>query len=294
MSKRDTFFKWLMCAAALSLLAFAQSCSSTKHVPKDKTLLDKVKINVEDGKGIVKPSELSGYLRQNENHKVLGGLKLQLALYNISGRDSSNWFNKWIRRVGAPPVIYDSTLTTASANQLKMALINRGYMKSDVSYDVKTDSAARKTRVTYNLRLNEPYYVSSISYNIHNDTLRQAILSDSADFPIKVNSIFDHNKLDKERILITENLRDRGYYAFNKENITFTADTAAGSRAVDLTLNTLPPAKNERMPYYERHKPFYVRNLTFVTNYDPVVMQNGNYFAVDTVTYHNFTVFYGK
>ena len=94
MSKFNTFFKGLMLAAAVCLLAFAQSCSSTKHVPKDKTLLDKVKINIEDGHGQVKPSELTGYLRQNENHKVLGGLKLQLALYNISGRDSSNWFNK--------------------------------------------------------------------------------------------------------------------------------------------------------------------------------------------------------
>lgn len=294
MSKFNTFFKGLMLAAAVCLLAFAQSCSSTKHVPKDKTLLDKVKINIEDGHGQVKPSELTGYLRQNENHKVLGGLKLQLALYNISGRDSSNWFNKWIRRMGAPPVIYDSTLTIASANQLQMALINRGYMKNKVTYVVKQDSAARKTRVTYNLRLNEPYYVSSISYNIHNDTLRDAILADSAEFPIKVNSVLDHNKLDKERILITENLRNKGYYAFNKENITFTADTAAGSRAVDLTLNTLPPQKSEHMPYYERHKPFYVRNLTFVTNYDPVTMQNGHYFATDTATYHNFTVFYGK
>ena len=115
----------------LALVPMLFSCASTKHVPDGQLLLDKVKINIldkENAKDLNK-QELTNYLRQTENHKVLGGLKLQLAIYNISGKDSSNWFNKWIRRVGAPPVIYDSTLTTASENQLQRALTNKGYLK---------------------------------------------------------------------------------------------------------------------------------------------------------------------
>ena len=117
-------------ATVVALVAILSSCASTKHVPDGKLLLDRVRINVADPSPHVNTATLVNYLRQNENHRVLGGLKLQLAIYNISGHDSSNWFNRWIQRVGTPPVIYDSSLTVASANQLRMALSNRGFMKT--------------------------------------------------------------------------------------------------------------------------------------------------------------------
>ena len=102
---------------ALLSMALLASCSSTKHVPEGQLLLDKVTINIEDPHSDVERTQLYNYLRQNANHRVLGGLKLQLGFYNLSGKDSNNWFNRWIQRVGTPPVIYDSTLTIASADQ---------------------------------------------------------------------------------------------------------------------------------------------------------------------------------
>ena len=222
------------------------SCSTSRHVPQGEYLLDNVSIRIidkENQNAEVSTYDLVNYLRQTENHKVLGGLKLQLAFYNISGQDSTKWFNKWVQRVGTPPVIYDSTLTTASVNQLSRALINKGYMNNSVTSRVVKDEKKRKAKVSYDIKLNEPYYVRSITYNIPNDTLRELILADTTIFPIKQNSTFDHNKLNSERELITERLRENGYFAFNKEYITFVADTAAHSRAVDLTLNTISKAQ---------------------------------------------------
>ena len=280
-------------ATVVALVAILSSCASTKHVPDGKLLLDRVRINVADPSPHVNTATLVNYLRQNENHRVLGGLKLQLAIYNISGHDSSNWFNRWIQRVGTPPVIYDSSLTVASANQLRMALSNRGFMKNEVTYAVKTDSAKKKARVDYNVTLGEPYCISSISYNIPDDTLRQIIFADTAEFPIKVGALLDHTKLDTWRQTITDQLRNKGYYAFNKDYITFTADTAAGSREVDLTLNAMAPYHSDRMPYYSSHRPFYVRQVAYVTNYDPVLMHD-EYFAPDTSRVNGVLVFYGE
>ena len=266
------------------------SCSSTKHVAPGEYLLDDVSIHIldrENQNGDVSTYNLVNYLRQTENHKVLGGLKLQLALYNISGKDSSKWFNKWVQRVGTPPVIYDSTLTAASVSQLSRALINKGYMNNSVTSQVDKNANKRKVKVTYNIRLNQPYYIRSITYNIPNDTLKQLILADTTLLPIRQNSTFDHNKLDAEREIITQRLRDNGYYAFNKEYITFIADTAAHSRAVDLTLNTRQPRGLVKMPDYKRHRQFYVRNVTFVTDYDPVAMQDNHYYG-DTTSYHGY------
>ena len=226
----------LMAVLAMVLLPAVMSCSSTKHVPDGKMLLDDVKIVIDKKVPDIHPVELRNYLRQTENHKVLGGLKLQLAFYNLSGKDSSSWFNRWIQRVGTPPVIYDSTLTASSALQLHTALKNKGYMNNVVDYDVVADSAHKKAKVNYNITLGSPYYISSIGYDIANDTLRDIILEDTTGYPVKVGGLFDRNKLDAWRQLITEKLRNHGYYAFNKEYITFTADTAAGSHAIDVTL----------------------------------------------------------
>ena len=267
----------------LSLMAALVSCSSTKHVPEGQLLLDKVNININDPQSSVEASQLYNYLRQNANHRVLGGLKLQLAFYNLSGKDPNNWFNKWIQRVGTPPVLYDSTLTLASADQLSAALRNRGFMKNSVTYRVNADSAKRKARVEYDITLGEPYRIRSIDYDIPDESLRDVILADSASFSVHPGDLLDYNKLEEWRQSITEALRNKGYYAFNKEYITFMADTAANSYDVDLTLNGRDPYRNDRMPYYTQHAPFYVRNVTYVMSYDPVAMQNG-YWGMDTVT----------
>ena len=263
-------------------MAAFSSCSSTKHVPQGQLLLDKVKINITDSHKDVETSQLTNYLRQNANHRVLGGLKLQLAFYNMSGRDSTKWFNRWIQRVGTPPVIYDSTLTLASQEQLHTALSNRGYINNTVTYRVKTDSVKRKARVEYDITLGEPYYICSIDYDIPDDDLEELILADSSQFTVRPGDLLDYNRLDEWRQTITERLRNQGYYAFNKEYITFMADTAAGSKAVDLTLNTRDPYRNDHMPYYTEHEPFYVRDVVYVTDYDPVDMHDG-YSGADTV-----------
>ena len=78
----------------LSLMAIMASCSSTKHVPHGKLLLDKVKINIADPRDDVESSQLANYLRQTPNHRVLGGLNLQLAFYNMSGHDTTKWYNR--------------------------------------------------------------------------------------------------------------------------------------------------------------------------------------------------------
>ncbi len=294
MKQKSNYILVKMLVAACVMLLTA--CSTTKHVPEGKYLLDDVKINItdKDKDTPLKSAEMMNYLRQIPNHKVLGGLRLQLAFYNLSGKDSTNWFNKWVRRVGSAPVIYDPSLTDASVKQLSTALANKGYMNSTVTVDTVGNIDKKRMKVTYNVTFGQPHYVSSISYNIPNDTLRELILADSAQFLVKQNSVFDRNLLDEERQGISERLRSKGYFAFNKEYITFTADTAAGEKNVNLTMNLMRPYLSESMPYYTSHRPFYVRNVTFVTSYNPATMHNSTDFDEKDLVWHNdYRIFYG-
>lgn len=280
----------LLVALALSVL----SCSSTRHVPQGKYLLDNVDIEIVDNKNI-KSSNLRNYLKQTHNHKVLGGMKLQLMVYNVSGKDSTNWFNKWIRKIGDAPVIYDSTLTYASAVQLKKALHNRGYVHSRVEIDTFPRPDKKKMKVKYTVYPGQPHYISTISYNIPDDSIRKIIMNDSLSVLFNKNDNFNRDTLELERQRITKLLRNKGYYAFNKDYITYTADTAAGEYNVNLVMNVQPPYKNEKMPFYDRHRPFYIRNVRFVTNYNPLLMHNEDkYYAKDTVDYKGLQIYYGE
>ena len=133
-------------AASVAALAL-WACSSTKHVPDGSLLLDKVTITVDDSTGVDREN-LVNYLRQTPNHKVLGFFKLQLATYSLSGRDSTRWYNRWLRHLGQPPIIYSDAMTEASRRQLRQAMINAGYMGAQVEVDTVARRDKKKMAVT--------------------------------------------------------------------------------------------------------------------------------------------------
>lgn len=286
---------FLRLVASLIAAVVLYGCSSTKHVPQGEYLLDNVEIEVADNKD-VSTTELVNYLRQTPNHRVLGFLKLQLATYNMSGSDTTKWFNRWVRRLGQAPSIYKQELTDASVKQLRQALVNKGYMDAAVAFDTTRRDNKKKINLRYVIHTGRPHVISSIDYNIPDTAVRSIVMRDSSRFTIKEGDLFDRNNLDAERVRLTGRLRSRGYYAFNKEYITFTADTAAGSRDVNLTMNFKPPYKEPgSSDTLSEHQVYYIRNVVFVTDYNASRdYGSGEYTALDTVYYKDITVLYGE
>ena len=106
------------------------SCSATKFVPEGSYLLDEVKIHT-DNKDI-KPSDMRLYVRQNPNSKWFSAVKTQLYVYNWSGRDSTKWLNKFLRKIGDAPVIYNEADAIRSQEEIAKAVQNLGYMGATV------------------------------------------------------------------------------------------------------------------------------------------------------------------
>ena len=259
----------------------AQGCSSTRHVPDGSWLLDKVNIEVVDSSG-VPTTGLVNYLRQTPNHKVLGFWKLQLGVYNLSGKNSDSGISKWLRKIGQEPVIYDSQLTDQSARQLQLALVNRGY--NDVSVEVDTVSDGnKKMTVNYLLRPGQPHKVASFTTEYTDSTVGAVIARDSLRFPLQVGDNLDRTNLDNIRAVITEAMRQRGYLAFTKEYVSFTADTLSGAKEVDLTMTVRDPGSRYRF-----------RNVFIVTDFSPGDDATAMTFAAnDTVTCEGIKILYG-
>lgn len=284
----------------LFILAAGWGCSSTRHVPQGSLLLDEVKINVDDSTH-VETAELVNYLRQMPNHKVLGFAKLQLGTYNLSGSDSTKWYNRWLRRLGQAPVIFNEELTEASRRQLQLAMINKGYMDATVDVDTISRPDKKKMKVIYNVHPGSPHTISSVTYDIADSLIRRTVMADSALLSLGVGDNLDRNALDAERAMIAERLRNRGYYAFTKDYITFFADTAENSLDVDLTLVINPPraagqgaAGADSLQAPAMHRTYYINKVVFIADGNSLGHTDPEHMPIDadTTVYKDITVIY--
>lgn len=151
----------LLLPAILLAAWLLSGCSPARHVPEGKYLLDDVKINLNDSTGRLDQQQLMTYVRMQPNHKMLWATKFRLGIYNMSGNDSTKWWNRWVRKLGEAPVIFDSTATMTDAGQLRKAMVNAGFLDATVSVDTFADRNKRKMKVEYNLHAGMPHIIRS-------------------------------------------------------------------------------------------------------------------------------------
>lgn len=221
------------------MLAFLlASCSVTKFVPDDQYLLDEVDIRTEAPN--MTTTELESYLAQQPNFRVFGLSRLRLLTYSLSGRDTSKRRNRWLRRMGEPPVLYDSYQTLRSDKRLQQYFRSKGYLNAEVHDSVVLKG--KKAHVYYLVDEKTPYKIRRIVYDFHNDTILGNFVQKNRFNPTKlsVGSLFDTDVLDSERERINTIARRNGYYNFTKEYVNYMADTSLRSHEVDLTLVLKP------------------------------------------------------
>ena len=293
--------------AALSLLT---GCSSTKYVPDNQYLLDKVVITSDDKD--FKEADLRDYLHQRPNFKAFGLIKWQLYLYNWSGKNDKSWVNKQLRRMGEAPVVLDTMLVEQSADELERFLVNKGYIHTDVTTRIDT-LRHKKAVVTYMLHPNTPYrirnYQTAISDPVidsiaHIPPKKRNWLSNmfkpsNEDYVslVKEGNPFDRDLLDLERSRVTKLVRREGYYAFNKDHLAYMADSAFNQNAVDLEMYLKPyrRLKEDGSVKEEAHRPYYINKVTVVADYDPLKSELENSMSLrDTMKAGDIYVVYAN
>ena len=212
------------------------ACSETKYVAEGEYLLDKAEVKSEPKK--VKDfdaSALKPYVRQKGNSRWFSAVKLPLRTYSLSGRDTSKWINRTLRRMGEAPVIYDSAATRQSMRNLLQQMQNLGYLRADV--DAAITINGKRAEVTYTLHPGTAYYLRHVSYDIQDSAIARLLnMADTTQRGLRAGMKFNVENLDYERKRITQFLTNRGYYRFNKDFISYRADSVKGSNMIDLTL----------------------------------------------------------
>ena len=264
------------------------SCSSTRHLPEEEYLLKRYKIK-SDNKNIEK-SEIKKYIRQKPNQRFLG-LSFPLFLYNLSNPDKDKGINKWLRKTGEAPVVWDRYMMRESAQQIKNYLEKQGYYDAQV-----TDSAIfhdHKVTVQYNLDVQKPYRVRNVEYHVKDSVLKPFLFPDTARLPVNPGDVFSVELLQQERNMIETILRNKGFYRFSKDFVNYIADTTTRKNRVDLTveINPFPVREGEEDELITAsHKRYQIDSIYIFPDYDPkeAIADREEYIAsLDTLEHKN-------
>lgn len=243
------------------IIFICTSCSTTKFVPDGKYLLTDVKIET-DNKN-VNTSQMEQYINQKANTKWFSLFAVPLGTYNLSGRDSTKWINRILKRLGEEPVLFDTLKAEMSRKNLGTVMQNMGYLHADVS--LKTIANDKKIKVIYTLHTGKPYFIGNIEYDIYDKNIAQILdMKNENNRGLKKGMIFSINNLENERKRITNILSDSGYYKFNKDYIIYEADSTRTNDSIDVNLKLMKFRANGKSPEKD-HNRYYINKVNFTS-----------------------------
>lgn len=304
---------------SISILLLANlGCNPTKHLGENEYLLHKVKYIVD---GDVDREEVGAIIKQQPNRKILGISRFHLGVYNLFDgeklklkieKKEQNLLVKNKRRikknkepkpyaptfeervldiVAEEPVIYDKILTDKSTKNINQFMINNGFFNC-----VSRDSVCitdKKATVYYFVEANEPYKIFKISYRCYDTDIKLHIDTISKERLIKPADIFNTDLLEEERERISLEMKNRGFYYFNKEYVYMEVDSNLNKHKLNIKIITKNPIAvtdsiSEESKHYEYHlNNIYVylnrspKNINLVHSNQDTLLYNGCYYIYD-------------
>ena len=108
------------------------SCSIGKHVPEGEMILKKNVVEIHSKEVNFSKSDISPYIAQTSNPKILGLMPLTWVYYKTENKNNKrivNWINK---TVGEKPVYFNNEMKESSITQISEYLNDIGYFNSEV------------------------------------------------------------------------------------------------------------------------------------------------------------------
>ncbi|MFQ3213007.1 MAG: outer membrane protein insertion porin family [Marivirga sp.] len=167
-----------------------------------------------------------------------------------------------LMRWGEPLAVYDSAEAEYSRSQMKLFLESKGYFNAEVAFRTIT-KGLRKERVlvTYQIKERNAYYIDSIFYNTGFDTTMLVLLKVFRQASkVKEGDKYDQAALRAERERIEILMKNRGYFAFNRQFVEFNVFQSPDTNLLSLEVIINRPANQDK------HKQFIIDKVNFTTD----------------------------
>ena len=247
----------------LVILISLAGCSVKKYVPEGKHLIAKNTVITDKKKTTFSKSDLASYIIQKPYRKRFSS-NFRVWVYYVTEGKTHKKVPKWFReKFGTQPEYYDKVIADKSSRQLELYLDNVGYFNSHITNDVTFKRY--KAKVKYYVEVAEPYYINEIDREI-TDTVIEAYVSEIENkFPVKEGDIYNAYTLDDQRDMITEHLRNNGYYFFNRDYIHYEVDSSLNCHKMNINMKIDPM----RLPSGETepHRQYTINRIDIYPDY---------------------------
>lgn len=242
------------------------SCDVTRKLSDNEFLITDQTITSSDT--LVTDNEIYSQLSQKTNTRLFG-FPLKLQIYNLAQTKPEKRFINWvgkrkqrkdrlvsilskrqviqlkkfwvnvnnsIKNTGEPPALFDEENTELSLEKLESWYWNHGWFNADADYSIQNDSLAKTVKIDYKINPGVLYIIDSISENIESpaaDSLYQLIKKKNK---IRVGKPYNTEEFNSDRDFISTYFRNHGLYHFEKEFISFYADTLGNDQKINLEL----------------------------------------------------------
>ncbi len=244
---------YLFAIILLFTLIFSASCSSTRFLPKEQSMVTKVKLENIDQR-----------FKEQALNYVQSDLQppswLNLRLYNLVNTKRGKYRTDRIRKLGQGPALLDSSLVEISRTQIQKFLYSKGFFKAKVFSDIKIKN--RKAKVTFTAEQGPEFQVRNIDYQILDTAVAQLYLNNKSSFTkLHTGSRYDADSLNHEREQVYQLLKKNGYYEYLRQYVRFEVDTTLNNSKADLKMFITNPANKDSHPVYTINNSFLtIRN----------------------------------
>ena len=252
------------------------SCSLRRFVPEGKYLVRTNKVVIEEKGTEINKSDISKYISLKP-YRTTFQTNFPTWVYYKHERRPKSAFWKWMdKNFGKQPIYYEVAEANNSMIQMMRYLDNVGYFNSKVTHSLKTKKRKKTAKVTYYVYPTKPYRVKDIEYVIEDSLVRSYIMRDSANFPLKKGDIYNAFSLDNQREIITDRLKNSGYYYFNRDHVFFEVDSNFMNHSLDITMRL----KKSDMAY----KKYQIRDISVYPNFSVFHMNEKPSDSISLVT----------
>ena len=274
------FGKRLHIVIGLLVAVLMSSCSIRRFVPEGKYLVKSNKVVIEEKGTEISKSGISKYITPKPYKKAIQ-TNIPTWIYFQYERKPKSAFWKWMdKNFGRQPSFYDESEANNSSKQMMRYLDNVGYFNSNVTHEVKTKKRKKTAKVTYHVYPAQPYRVNNIDYIIEDSLIRTYVMRDSTKFPVEAGDIYNAYSLDDQREIITERLRNSGYYYFNRDHIFYEVDSNFMNHTMAITMKL----KKSDLAY----KKYRIRNVSIYPDFSIFKMNSQPIDSAKLVTEFGF------
>ena len=245
--------------SAVTAAVALYSCSTTRVLQDGEYRLQKNTLEVTNDRKFNSRS-VEPYIKQKPNASFFGWNPF-LNLYNMTNGKGKGW-DKFVRKVGVAPVVYDPDLVESSIDNITGHLEYLGYYNSTVESEVSVKR--RRVKVNYAITLGKRFPIKELEFELPEGELREEFLKDTASVTIKKGSWLSEASLESESDRSSKYLRDRGFYGFSKNYYFFEADTLSCPDSAILKMSIRNYTRNETEKDARPLQKFYIGDVSII------------------------------